>query len=42
MIALKEWHVSHSRNVPGRLDSLKARLSMLDRKGEDTGLTDDE
>jgi hypothetical protein len=32
--ALREWHVAHSQNLPGRIDSLKARLSVLDAKGE--------
>ncbi|MCI42429.1 endonuclease/exonuclease/phosphatase family protein [Trifolium medium] len=41
-MALKEWHVSHSRNVPGTIDTLKARLSVLDCKEEDEGLTDNE
>ncbi|MCI78282.1 hypothetical protein A2U01_0099552, partial [Trifolium medium] len=35
---VEKWHVSHSRNVPDRIDSLKARLSVLDCKGEDAGL----
>ncbi|GAU49175.1 hypothetical protein TSUD_133700 [Trifolium subterraneum] len=33
-VALKEWHVSHTANLPGRIDSLKTRLSELDKKGE--------
>jgi hypothetical protein len=32
--ALREWHVAHSQNLPGMIDSLKARLSVLDAKGE--------
>jgi len=37
--ALKEWHLSHSSNIPAKLDSLKARLSWLDDKGEDEVLS---
>jgi len=33
--ALKEWHLSHSDNIPSKLDTLKARLSWLDSRGED-------
>jgi hypothetical protein len=38
--ALKEWHVAHSQNLPGRIDSLKARLSVLDAKGEAEALSE--
>ncbi|MCH79613.1 cysteine-rich receptor-like protein kinase, partial [Trifolium medium] len=41
-LALKEWHNSHSRNIPGKLASLKERLAALDSKGEDEDLTVDE
>jgi len=41
-MALKDWHVSHSKNVPSKIDSLKARLSVCDCKGEDEVLTADE
>jgi hypothetical protein len=40
--ALKEWHTTHSRNVPGRMASLKERLSELDCRGEEEGLTEDD
>ncbi|GAU47312.1 hypothetical protein TSUD_283800 [Trifolium subterraneum] len=40
--ALKEWHISHSRNVPDKIDSLKARLSVMDCKGEEEGLNESE
>jgi hypothetical protein len=40
--ALKDWHVNHSTNVPGIIDSLKARSAKLDGKGEDVGLLEDE
>jgi hypothetical protein len=36
--ALKEWHTNHSRNVPSRIASLKARMADLDGKGEEDGL----
>ncbi|MCH88301.1 cysteine-rich receptor-like protein kinase, partial [Trifolium medium] len=41
-LALKEWHVSPTQNVPSRIESLKVRLSALDSKGEDTMLSDEE
>ncbi|GAU23538.1 hypothetical protein TSUD_40160, partial [Trifolium subterraneum] len=41
-LALKEWHGSHARNLPGRLDDLKNRLSVLDSKGEEEELTEEE
>jgi len=40
--ALKEWHMVHVKNIPGRIDVLKSRLSELDVKGEDGGLLEDE
>jgi hypothetical protein len=40
--ALKEWHVAHSQNLASRIDSLKARLSALDLKGEEDTLSDGE
>ncbi|MCH80812.1 cysteine-rich receptor-like protein kinase, partial [Trifolium medium] len=40
--ALKEWHITHTKNVPGRIDSLKVRLAALDCKGEAEGLSEDE
>ncbi|MCI30732.1 endonuclease/exonuclease/phosphatase family protein, partial [Trifolium medium] len=39
-LALKEWHVAHTQNLPSRIDSLKVRLSDLEGKGEDTVLSD--
>jgi hypothetical protein len=39
---LREWHATHSRNVPGRIATLKDRLAVLDCKGEETGLSEDE
>jgi len=32
--ALKEWHAAHSKNLPGRIKSLKERQAELDGKGE--------
>ncbi|MCH83336.1 endonuclease/exonuclease/phosphatase family protein [Trifolium medium] len=41
-LALKEWHTSHSRNIPEKIASLKERIAALDSKGEDDELTVDE
>ncbi|MCI96005.1 hypothetical protein A2U01_0117304, partial [Trifolium medium] len=41
-MALKEWHSSQVRNIPGRIDNLKTSLSALDGKGDEDVLTDDE
>ncbi|MCH79282.1 cysteine-rich receptor-like protein kinase [Trifolium medium] len=41
-LALKEWHGAHSQNLPSRIESLKARLSVLDNKGEEEDLLEDE
>ncbi|MCI49160.1 endonuclease/exonuclease/phosphatase family protein, partial [Trifolium medium] len=41
-MALKEWYGSHARNIPGRIDNVKVRLSVLDGRGEDGVLSDDE
>jgi hypothetical protein len=32
--------VAHSKNLPSRIDSLKARLSALDLKGEEDTLSE--
>ncbi|GAU46776.1 hypothetical protein TSUD_402880, partial [Trifolium subterraneum] len=40
--ALKEWHSAHVQNLPSRIESLKARLTDLDQKGEDEVLSEDE
>lgn len=40
--ALKEWHITHTHNFPGRMDSLKERIYSLDSKGENTLLTEEE
>jgi hypothetical protein len=40
--ALKEWHAAHSQNLPSRIDSLKAQLSILDAKGEVEALSEAE
>ncbi|PNX68491.1 cysteine-rich receptor-like protein kinase, partial [Trifolium pratense] len=31
--ALKDWHSSHTQNMPSRIESLKDRLAVLDEKG---------
>jgi len=33
-VALKEWHAAHSKNLSGRIKSLKERQAELDGKGE--------
>ena len=38
-LALKEWHASHTQNLPAKIDSLKAWLSILDGKGEEVSLS---
>ena len=38
-VALKEWHSVHVHNIPGRIASLKTRLSDLDGKAEEEDLT---
>ncbi|KEH34073.1 hypothetical protein MTR_3g058910 [Medicago truncatula] len=37
---LKEWHKKHISNLPGRISSLKACISLLDCKGEGDELND--
>ncbi|GAU19761.1 hypothetical protein TSUD_78870 [Trifolium subterraneum] len=41
-LALKEWHNTHAKNIPGKINDLKIRLSVLDSKGEEGVLTDEE
>ena len=40
--AFKEWHSVHVKNIPGKIDGLKVRLSELDEKGEEGGLSVEE
>jgi hypothetical protein len=40
--SLREWHMAHSQNLPSRIDTLKARLSVLDANGELEALSEDE
>jgi len=42
ILALKEWHMTHTDNLPGQIDSLKQHLSVLDCKGEDEVLSEAE
>jgi len=37
--ALKDWHTIHAKNVPGKIEALKNRLSVLDDQVEDGGLS---
>ncbi|PNX69224.1 cysteine-rich receptor-like protein kinase, partial [Trifolium pratense] len=39
---LKEWHKAHTQNLPGRIETLKGRLSALDEKGEEEDLFEEE
>jgi len=34
-LALKEWHFVHAKNIPGKIELLKNRLSVLDEAGEE-------
>jgi hypothetical protein len=40
--SLREWHMAHFQNLPSRIDTLKARLSVLDANGELEALSEDE
>ncbi|CAJ2673056.1 unnamed protein product [Trifolium pratense] len=39
---LKDWHSSHTQNLPSRIESLKDRLAVLDDKGGDEVLSESE
>jgi len=39
-LALKEWHVTHSQNLPRKIEAMKDRMAVLDGKGESELLTD--
>ncbi|GAU10308.1 hypothetical protein TSUD_422640, partial [Trifolium subterraneum] len=39
---LKDWHKTHTQNLPSRIESLQDRLATLDVKGEDMDLSDAE
>ena len=41
-MALTEWHLSHTHNLPRRIDSLKKSISLLEFKGEVEELTEEE
>jgi hypothetical protein len=41
-LALKEWHATQTQNLPGKLNSLKDRITVLDVKGESEMLSEDE
>ncbi|PNX88720.1 cysteine-rich receptor-like protein kinase, partial [Trifolium pratense] len=40
--ALKDWHSSHTQNLPSRIESLKDRLAVLDVKGGEEVLSESE
>lgn len=41
-IALKDWHESHTRNLPASIVNLKDRMAVLDGKGQVEDLSDSE
>jgi len=41
-LALKGWHKRHARNLPARISSLKDRISVLEVKGKNVVLLDEE
>ncbi|GAU26497.1 hypothetical protein TSUD_361300 [Trifolium subterraneum] len=41
-LALKDWHSTHTQNLPSRIESLKGRLSNLEQKGEEENLSEAE
>jgi len=41
-LALKEWHMHQSKNLPARIICLKDRIAAIDVKGETTILTEEE
>jgi len=40
--ALKEWHVTHTQNLPAKIVALKDKQVVYDEKGEEEALTKDE
>ena len=36
---LKDWHSIHAKNIPGKIEGLKVRLSVLDGQVDDGGLS---
>ncbi|MCI80568.1 endonuclease/exonuclease/phosphatase family protein, partial [Trifolium medium] len=41
-LALKEWHIAHTQNLPSRIESLRNRLTVLDEKGGEGDLSEAE
>ena len=41
-LALREWHQTHSQNLPAKIATLKDRIATLDSKGESDVLLDSE
>ena len=41
-VVLKDWHASHTRNLPAKIDGLKTRQELLDGKGEEIVLSEEE
>jgi hypothetical protein len=41
-ISLKDWHMTHTKNLPARIQALKSQIDMLDSKGEENVLSEEE
>jgi len=41
-VVLREWHLNHSHNIPGKISQLIDRIAVLDEKGEVSTLEDKE
>jgi len=41
-LALKDWHIRHSQNLPEKIVSLKDKISSFDLKGETEDLLESE
>jgi len=41
-MTLREWHLTHTHNLPSRIDSLKENITLLESKGEVEELTEEE
>jgi len=40
--ALKDWHLTHTKNLPGSIHSLKSQIDMLESRGEVNVLSEGE
>jgi len=41
-IALKDWHLTHSHNLPGKILSLKTQIDVLEARGEVNDLSEED